>query len=240
MIVSNTHKFIFLKVSKTGGSSVEAFLRRFCGPGDIVTWLDDDEEQAIKGTGACPPMGFAKPAAGVPPLARLLMAFNHRKTLRRHGLSPHASAARVKGYVGDAVWNARFKFCVVRNPLDRSVSQFFWTAANRGWNDAATNFHARFDEFLQSKDFRRLNEKGRDVCAIDGRVVVDRVLRFESLEQDLGRTMRELGIEAPVALTRFKSTQRPKGDFAAMLNDRQRQVIRETFAFDIEQFGYVV
>ena len=66
MIVSNTHNFIFLKVSKTGGSSVEAYLRRFCGPGDIVTWLDDDEEEAIKGTGACPPMGFNKPAAGVP------------------------------------------------------------------------------------------------------------------------------------------------------------------------------
>ncbi|MEI7597802.1 MAG: sulfotransferase family 2 domain-containing protein [Aestuariivirga sp.] len=240
MIVSNTHNFIFLKVSKTGGSSVEAYLRRFCGQGDIVTWLDDDEEQAIKGTGACPPMGFAKPAAGVPPLARLLMAFNHRKTLRRHGLSPHASAARVKHYVGDKEWYGHLKFCVVRNPLDRSVSQFFWTAANRGWEDAATNFHARFDEFLQLNDFRRLNEKGRDVYAIDGRVVADRVLRFETLEQDLGRTMRELGIDTPVVLTRFKSTQRPKGDFAAMLNDRQRQVIRDAFAFDIEQFGYVV
>lgn len=240
MIVSNTHNFIFLKVSKTGGSSIEAYLRRFCGPGDIVTWLDDDEEEAIKGTGACPPMGFNKPAAGVPLPARLLMALNHRKTLRRHGLSPHASAARVKRYVGDAVWNGHLKFCVVRNPLDRSVSQFFWTAANRDWHDAATNFHARFDEFLQSNDFRRLNEKGRDVYAIDGRVVADRVLRFETLEQDLGRTMRELGIETPVSLTRFKSTQRPKGDFAAMLNDRQRQVIRDSFAFDIEQFGYAV
>ena len=96
------------------------------------------------------------------------------------------------------------------------------------------------DEFLQSNDFRRLNDKGRDVYAIDGRVVADRVLRFETLEQDLGRTMRELGIDTPVVLTRFKSTQRPKGDFAAMLNDRQRQVIRDTFAFDIEQFGYTV
>ena len=240
MIVNHQHKFIFLKVSKTGGSSVEAFLRRFCAPGDIVTWLDEDEEQAIRGTGACLPMGFAKPAAGVPPLARLLMAFNHRKTLRRHGLSPHAGAARVKRYVGDRVWGDYEKFCVVRNPLDRSVSQFFWTAANRGWEDAATHFHVRFDEFLQSNDFRRLNEKGRDVYAIDGRVVANRVLRFETLEQDLGRTMRDLGIDTPLELTRFKSTQRPKGDFAAMLNDRQRQVIRDTFAFDIEHFGYVV
>ena len=240
MIVSNSHKFIFLKVSKTGGSSVEAYLRRFCGPGDIVTWLDPDEEQAIRGTGACPPMGYARPAPGVPPLARLLMAFNHRKTLRRHGLSPHASAARVRRHVGEAVWNGHLKFCVVRNPLDRSISQFFWTAANRGWQDAAGNFHARFDEFLGSNDFRRLNEKGRDVCAIDGRVVADRVLRFETLVQDLGGIMRELGIAAPVALTRFKSTQRPGGDFAAMLTPQQRRAIRDAFAFDIEQFGYTV
>lgn len=240
VIVNHQHKFIFLKVSKTGGSSVEAYLRRFCQPGDIVTWLDDDEEAAIRGTGACPPMGFNRPAPGVPPLARLLMAFNHRKSLRRHGLSPHASAARVKRHVGDAVWDGFFKFCVVRNPLDRSVSQFFWTAANRGWEDAASNFHRRFDEFLQSNDFRRLNDKGRDVCAIDGRVVVDRALRFENLEAELAATMRDLGIDTPVVLTRFKSTQRPKGDFAAMLDSRQRQVIRDAFAFDIETFGYSV
>lgn len=240
MIVNHAHNFIFLKVSKTGGSSVEAFLRRFCGPGDIVTWLDDEEEAQIRGPGICPPMGFTKPAAGVPLPARMLMALGHRKSLRRHGLSPHASAARVKRYVGDAVWNQRCKFCVVRNPLDRTVSQFFWTAANRGWTDAASDFHRRFDEFLGSKDFSRLNEKGRDVYAMDGRIVVDRVLRFESLEQDLAATMRHLGIDAPVTLTRFKSTQRPKGDFAAMLTPAQRRVIRDTFAFDIESFGYEV
>jgi hypothetical protein len=238
VIVNQQHKFIFLKVSKTGGSSVEAFLRRFCAPGDIVTWLDDGEENAIKGTGACPPMGYSKSIDGVPIFARLLMAFNHRPMLRRHGLSPHADAARVRLYVSDDVWASHFKFCVVRNPLDRSVSQFFWTAANRGWEDAATNFHRRFDEFLQSKDFRRLNEKGRDIYTIDSRVVVDRVLRLENLEAELGAVLRELGIDAPLELTRFKSTQRPKGDFASMLTARQRQIIRQTFAFEIEHFGY--
>lgn len=240
MIVSHKHKFIFLKVSKTGGSSVEACLRRFCSEGDIVTWLDADEEAEIRGTGACPPMGFGKPGPGVPPLARLMIALGNRKALRRHGLSPHASAARVRRHVGEEVWNSYFKFCVVRNPLDRSISQFFWTAANRGWKDAAGNFHARFDEFLQSNDFRRLNDKGRDVCAIDGRVVVDSALRFENLQEELARTTRQLGIMEPVVLTRFKSTQRPRGDFAAMLTPRQRAVIAETFAFDIGHFGYKV
>lgn len=239
MIVSHQHKFIFLKVSKTGGSSVEAYLRRFCGPGDIVTWLDDDEEAQIRGPGICPPMGFTKGHAAAPLWARALMALNHRKTLRRYGVSPHAGARRVKAYVGDAVWASHYKFCVVRHPLDRAISQFFWTAANRGWEDAATNFVARFDAFLESKDFRRLNEKGRDVYAIDGRIVVDRVLRFETMATELAGVLEGRGIETgEVVLPRFKSTQRPRGDFAAMLTASQRQAIADTFAFEFEHFGY--
>lgn len=241
MIVNHAHSFIFLKVSKTGGSSVEAYLRRFCSPGDVVTWLDPEEEAEIRGTGVCPPMGFTTGHAAAPLWARALMALNHRKTLRRYGVSPHAGARRVKAYVGDAVWNSHYKFCVVRHPLDRTLSQYFWTAANRGWQDAASRFHSRFDEFLASKDFHRLNEKGRDVYAIDGRIVVDRVLRFETMAAELGEVLRQRGVDVgEVVLPRFKSTQRPKGDFAAMLTPLQRRAIADAFAFEVEHFGYAL
>ena len=41
MIISHTHKYIFLKSLKTAGTSVEAALSKHCGAGDMVTPLDD-------------------------------------------------------------------------------------------------------------------------------------------------------------------------------------------------------
>jgi len=37
MIVSHQHRFIFIKTSKTAGTSLEVFLAGLCGPDDIVT-----------------------------------------------------------------------------------------------------------------------------------------------------------------------------------------------------------
>ena len=42
MIISHTHKFIFLKSCKTAGTSIEVFLSAYVGPGDIVTRISEE------------------------------------------------------------------------------------------------------------------------------------------------------------------------------------------------------
>ena len=42
MIISHTHKFIFLKSCKTAGTSIEVFLSAYVGPGDIVTKIGEE------------------------------------------------------------------------------------------------------------------------------------------------------------------------------------------------------
>src|SRR5207245_10127827 len=37
MIISNKYKFIFIKTTKTAGTSIEVFLSKQCGPMDILT-----------------------------------------------------------------------------------------------------------------------------------------------------------------------------------------------------------
>ena len=44
MIVSHSHRFIFIKTRKVAGTSVELFLSQFCGEEDIVTTLGPDEK----------------------------------------------------------------------------------------------------------------------------------------------------------------------------------------------------
>ena len=44
MIVSHTHKFIFLKTKKTAGTSIELALSELCGPDDVITPLTEIDE----------------------------------------------------------------------------------------------------------------------------------------------------------------------------------------------------
>lgn len=48
MIVSHKHKFIYLKLYKVAGTSVEYFLEQFCGNEDIVTPITPRESDTHK------------------------------------------------------------------------------------------------------------------------------------------------------------------------------------------------
>ena len=44
MIINHQHRFIFIKVQKTAGTSVEIALSQFCGPTDVITPLHKKDE----------------------------------------------------------------------------------------------------------------------------------------------------------------------------------------------------
>lgn len=45
MIVPHKYQFIFLKTSKTAGTSIEIALSRICDKGDIITAVSDEDEK---------------------------------------------------------------------------------------------------------------------------------------------------------------------------------------------------
>ncbi len=233
MIVNHKYKFIFLKTSKTAGSSTEAFLRRFCQEGDVVTPLDINEEQEIRSLGLCPATGYKKIRGKASIIDRIRIAYGHKRTLQRCCIFAHSSASEVKEYVGDEVWNSYYKFCTLRNPIDRVLSQYFWKASTRNWKDAETNFTARFDAFLKSKQFSVLIRKGRDLITIDNEPAVDFILDYHDLENSISHVLNHLGIDRDeVVLPRFKSVQRPAGDFHNRINEQQRELIMRTFELE--------
>ncbi len=94
MIVNHTHKFIFVHVPKTAGSSVTSFLS------ELSCYCD----QEVGGTN----LGEAAQS----------------EYIRRFGLSKHANAEEIRRVTGDAVWTRYFKFGFVRNPYERAYSAY--------------------------------------------------------------------------------------------------------------------
>src|SRR5262249_43190633 len=106
---------------------------------------------------------------------------------RNHdGYFNHIPAAAIRDRVGPDVWRTYFKFCVERNPWDKTLSYYHMTNAREGGG-------LSFDRYLARSDFPLNLPKYTDPGE-PGRVLVDRVVHYERLADDLRDVFDSLGI----------------------------------------------
>jgi hypothetical protein len=224
MIVSHTHKFIFVKSLKTAGTSLEAALSRYCSGDDIVTPLGDYR--------------FNRDESG----DRVHQAMNDS------GFNQHDDAATIKSKLPAEVWDNYFKFSITRNPWDRAVSLFFWEYRR----DPALVPRKRFYHYLgvpydeagelrkRLGTFVRGDWQNNDRFYImDDRLCVDYVIKYESLEEDFRRVCREVGVPE-TALPRLKTGLRRQGHhYSELFDDESRAIVADRHQNDIAHFGYV-
>lgn len=227
MIVCHRHQYIFLKTNKTAGTSTEIALTASCGDRAVITPLTSEDEELRRVTTGRTAQNYVIPlsACGWREARKLIQ---HR---RRPRFFHHMQARDVKRLVGDDVWDGYTTFCIERNPWDRFISFYYWRtpAANR----------PTIDEFLESKEIQLLKMRGWEVYSIEGEVAVDRVLRFESLADDLDDIRKDIGIPDPLDLPYTKSTSRAdRRHYRDVLSQEQADRIAELFSDEIELFGY--
>jgi hypothetical protein len=103
MIISHSKKFIFFKPLKVAGSSVEACLAKHCGEEDVLTGSDIDYE-------------------------RQQFDYVSRNNFDERGkpiFHMHTSPQLLYSMT-DNTWDDYFKFTIVRNPWEMTVSYFWW------------------------------------------------------------------------------------------------------------------
>jgi hypothetical protein len=228
MIISHTHKFIFIKSLKTAGTSIEAALSNQCGGNDVVVPIND--------------FGHNRDTDG----QFVHRAMNADDYYRKIG--QHVDAPTIKSREPAEVWDSYFKFSIVRNPWDRALSYFFWDKRQEPSIRPQKRFYhylgVPFDEFEIIKDQfsdyikRRTLENNDRFYIIDSKPCVDFVIRYEHLEEDFTEVCKRVGIPAS-SIPHLKTGIRKKSrHFTEYYDEITRDIVAELHSSDLRFFGY--
>lgn len=224
MIISHKYRFIFIKTRKTAGTSLEVFLSQHCGDADVVTpiypHVEPHRARNFEGR-----WNLLSELGHFRDVGRLL-----KDWLRRRKFYNHIPARNVKRRIPQEIWDDYFKFCVERNPWDKTLSHYFMR------RDMAKG-DLTFDQYLADRDFCWNTEKYLDY---DGRLLVDQVMRYERLREELGNFFGRIGIPFHGDLgVRAKSEHRKdRRPYSEVYTEAQRKVVEEAFATEIRMHGY--
>jgi hypothetical protein len=228
MIISHRHKFIFLKTNKTAGTSIEIALSEFCGDQDIITPISPPDEKIRAELGYAGPQNFLAPIADYrfTDIGRLILTGRRKRLFYNH-----ISAKDIRQIIGEEVWSGYFKFCVERNPWERVVSLYYHIHLSEP--------RPSFSSFIDSDAPLILKRRGLDLYTIDGELAVDRICRFERLDDELRDVAEHLKLPSELKLPRAKSQFRPdKRSPADLMSSRDRDRIGHIFEDEIRRFGY--
>ena len=127
VLISHTHKFIYIKNKKVAGTSIESYFEKYC--------LDPSKSyKQIHKT------NYINTEYGI---------IGNRQDGRKGKFYNHISAKEIHKIIGDNMFNTYFKFCVVRNPYDKMVSLYHML---RNGNKLKT-----FDEFCKKNNCKNYN-----------------------------------------------------------------------------------
>jgi len=225
-VICREFSCLFVHVPKTAGQSVEQFFMDRLG----LSW-ETDRDQLLLGNNTNPAKGTEK-------------------------LS-HLSAAEYTdcGYLAREEFDSLFKFSFVRNPWERIVSEYRYR----------NYFHHRsFGDFLLHRlpepgwtdKYRHVMPQYEMLHDTDGRLLVDFVGRFETLQQDFDQVCGKLGISDSRLPHRNPSDKKSrnlkrkirnwlylngenrKDNYREFYDSETTAIVGDLYRKDIEAFGY--
>jgi hypothetical protein len=202
-IVSFKHNFIFIKTSKTAGTSIEIELSKRVEDDAIVTPISPNVEGH--------------------------RARNFKRGFLRRSFHSHIPASLVRRYLGEGTYNRMFKFCVEREPVSKCMSHFHMKR-NSPLHNGNGKYQKDWAQYCAERDFPIDIEKYSDGENGDLRKIVDVVIPYEDLQSALAGITEMLGIrefrlEATAKSEYSKNTLVSGSD----VTEQQRIVIYQAF-----------
>lgn len=225
MIISHKYKFIFIKNRKVAGSSLEAYLSQYCGRLDVLTSSGE-----IKGRNT---QGLWNPYTDFILATNWKMRFEILSDLMHlNKYKPHMRARIIKSRIPKKMWESYYKICIERNPWDKTLSYYYMKKHNPSFHEVS------FDHFLSC--YHTLCSDFDRYCRPDGKIFVNRVLRYESLLDDFSGICEKLSIPFNGDLgfeinSQFRTDRRSYRD---VYTDSQRQFVATVYKREIDLLGY--
>ncbi len=212
MLISYAKKFIYLKTSKTAGTSIEVAFQSECMPPGAA--ISHFTPQIVSEYGIVGARGL--------------------ETREKNEWFNHMPAVAIKAKIAEDKWNNYFKFCCIRNPWDKVVSRFHFQnpeakalpkeefiAQFRQWSVDGNVNHDRATHFISDKP----------VC--------DDYIRYDRLSSDYERICDKIGVEVkeiPRLKMEFRGDERVH--YSEYYDDASREVVQRVFGPEIELFGW--
>jgi hypothetical protein len=238
MILSHAHKFLFIKTRKVASTSIEIALSKHCGPDDIITPVSPKDEIFRYQMGVLPRNYAADPSAERTYAEAVASGDMGRIESVYWDMHPrltfwnHIGAKEIHDRVGDAVWNRVCKFSVIRHPYDYVVSMAYFRLTGR----TKPSMIARWRMLA---DVIRHAPRNIDLLSIDGRIAIDKVLRYENLPGELTQLAGSIGVDISDQLPRAKADSRPRSATVdSVLDPFSRWLIRRRWMQEFEMFSY--
>lgn len=246
MIISHRHRYIFIHCRKSAGSAIKVSLARDLGPFDFQLggWADASRAGVTPNlrarlTALAPaqlPFVIRSRLAGEA-ADQVLNRAVKRAWKSRAGLGNFPTAKQVRHRFPRA-WAGYCKFCVVRNPFDRVVSDYFYRTKKLAQPPDFAEFVDAMYKGERLGGRVKIEYSNWEMYTIDDRVAVDHVVRYEDLVAGLEHVFARIGLEWDGWLPATKTGRSRPGDYRSMYSQAEIDKVRELCAREIETFGY--
>ena len=223
MIISHTHKFVFIKTAKTGGSTIENILGDHLGNKDIASG------SAYKDSGNISPT-----------MKRNFPNLDYPDSLGGYSHLP-ASLIYEKFFTGKKPKDY-FVFTIERNSYDKAVSHWWWHTRRKKQMKGMPRSRIKFEDYL--KRLIQEPDNNNPSCwrrYTDESICVDHIYQYDQWDQMFKDLSQRFSLKINMDNTkniRLKDSKKPFEHYSEAYKNNEQELVKQLFSNEIKHFGY--